>query len=229
MRPFSIFHVAQFHGIMLHMTAKKRPRVLVACECSGVVRRAFRQLGADAFSCDILPSEDASPYHYQCDVSSILSEPWDLVIAHPPCTYLASMGIWWNAKRPERWHDTYAAFDFVKAVWRANTPRMCLENPIGYLNRHWQKPSQIIHPWQHGHEASKPTCLWLRGLPLLTPTRIVGKGEFYVKANGARMAKWSHVTSGTRKAERARIASRTFPGIAAAMAQQWFPLLGVAE
>jgi hypothetical protein len=146
---------------------------------------------------------------------------WDLMIAHPPCTYLASMGIWWNKKRPERWPLTYEARDFVDFLWQSPIPRIAIENPIGFLNRNWRKPDQIIHPWQFGHEASKPTCLWLKGLPILTPTQIVGKGEFYVKANGARMAKWSHITSGTRKAERAKIASRTFPGIAAAMAAQW--------
>ena len=196
-------------------------RVLVACECSGAVRRAFRALGHDAWSCDLSPAEDASPYHLQRDVRGVLGDGWDLLIAHPPCTYLASMGVWWNAKRPERWPLTYAALDFVEALAAAPVPHIAIENPVGYLNSHWRKPTQVIHPWQFGHEANKPTCLWLKNLPRLTPTKIVGKGEFYVKANGARMAKWSHVTSGTRKAERARIAARTFDGIAAAMADQW--------
>lgn len=195
-------------------------RVLVACEYSGRVRDAFLALGHDAWSCDLLPTESPGP-HIQGDVLKILGDGWDLMIAHPPCTYLASMGIWWNKKRPERWPLTYAALDFVKALWDAPIEKIALENPIGYLNRNWQKPTQIIHPWQFGHEASKPTCLWLKGLSPIVPTQIVGKGEFYVKANGARMAKWSHITSGTRKEERARIASRTFSGIAAAMAEQW--------
>ncbi len=195
-------------------------RVLVACEFSGAVRDAFRALGHDAWSCDLLPAEAPGP-HIQGDVLQALREGWDLMVAHPPCTYLASMGIWWNKKRPERWPLTYAARDFVQALWDAPIPRVAVENPIGFLNRNWRKPDQIIHPWQHGHEASKPTCLWLRGLPPIMPTAIVDKGEFYVKANGARMAKWSHITSGTRKEERARIASRTFPGIARAMAEQW--------
>jgi hypothetical protein len=192
----------------------------VACEFSGIVRDAFRALGHDAWSCDLLPTETPGP-HIQVDVLQALREGWDLMVAHPPCTYLASMGIWWNKKRPERWPLTYAARDFVQALWDAPIPKVALENPIGYLNKNWRKPDQIIHPWQHGHEASKPTCLWLRGLPPIMPTAIVDKGEFYVKANGARMAKWSHITSGTRKEERARIASRTFPGIARAMAEQW--------
>ena len=196
-------------------------RVLVACEFSGTVRRAFRERGHDAWSCDILPAEDSSPYHYQTDVRDVLGMGWDLMVAHPPCTYLASMGIWWNHKRPERWPLTYQAYKFVQLLAAAPIPKIAIENPVGYLNGHWRKPDQVVHPWQFGHEASKPTCLWLKGLPKLVPTKIVGKGEFYTKANGARMAKWSHITSGTRKEERAKIASRTFEGIAQAMADQW--------
>lgn len=198
-------------------------RVLVACEFSGVVRDAFYALGHDAWSCDLLPTEKPGQ-HIRADaveVANCKNWEWDMVIAHPPCTYLCGMGIWWNHKRPERWHLTHAALAFVKALWACPAPRMALENPIGYLSKNWQKPTQIINPWQFGHEANKPTCLWLRGLPALVPTQIVGKGEFYTKANGARMSKWSHVTSGTRKVDRAAIASRTFPGIAAAMATQW--------
>lgn len=195
-------------------------KILVACEFSGIVRDAFAALGHDATSCDLLPTERPGQ-HIQGDVVEVLEDGWDLMVAHPPCTYLAGMGIWWNAKRPERWPLTYAARDFVQSIWAAPIPRVALENPIGYLNRNWMKPTQIIQPWQHGHEANKPTCLWLRGLPPLQTTKIVGKGEFYTKANGHRMSKWSHWCSGTRKAERAKIASRTFPGVAAAMADQW--------
>jgi len=194
-------------------------RVLVACEFSGVVREAFRARGHDAMSCDLLPT-DIPGLHYQGDVRDVLGDGWDLMIAHPPCTYLAKMGIWWNHKRPERWPLTYAAMDFVRTLWDAPVPLMALENPIGYLSKHWQLPSQVVHPWQYGHEANKPTCLWLRGLPALTPTSVVGKGEFYTKKNGKRLSKWSHITSGTQ-AERTKIASVTFSGIAAAMADQW--------
>lgn len=195
-------------------------RVLVACEFSGIVREAFRRRGHDAWSCDLLPSEQEGP-HRQADVFAVLAEGWDLVIAHPPCTYLCTMGIWWNHKRPDRWPLTYAAQAFVERIAAADIPRLAIENPVGYLNSHWRKPTQVIHPWQYGHEANKPTCLWLHGLPLLQPTQIVGKGRFYTKANGNRLSAWCHVTSGTRKAERARIAARTFPGIAEAMADQW--------
>lgn len=200
-------------------------RVLVACESSGIVREAFRKRGFDAWSCDLVPAEDSSEYHITEDALAVINDGWDIIIGHPPCTYLASMGIWWNHKRPERWQHTHAALAFAEKIAAADCPRIAIENPIGYLNKHWNRfpggPTQIVHPWQFGHEASKPTCLWLKGLPKLIPTMLVGKGAFYVKANGARMAKWSHITSGTRKAERARIASRTFKGIAEAMADQW--------
>lgn len=107
------------------------------------------------------------------------------------------------------------------ACVNAPIPRICVENPIGYCGTHYRKADQIINPWQFGHEANKPTCLWLKNLPKLVPTKIVDKGKFYVKANGNRMSAWSHITSGTRKELRAKIASRTFPGIASAMAAQW--------
>jgi hypothetical protein len=195
-------------------------RVLIACEFSGTVRDAFRARGHDAMSCDLLPTEAPGP-HYQGDVRDLLTPGrWDLMIAHPPCTYLCGMGIWWNHKRPERWAQTYQATEFVRLLWDAPIALIAIENPVGWLNSHWEKPAQIIHPWQFGHEASKPTCLWLKNLPPLAPTVLVGKGEFYTKANGHRMSKWSHITSGTR-ADRWRIAAATFPGIAAAMADQW--------
>lgn len=195
-------------------------RVLIACEFSGTVRDAFIARGHDAWSCDILPTEKPGP-HIQGDVLDVINNKWDLMIAHPPCTYLCSMGIWWNHKRPERWTLTHEAMAFVKLLWNAPIDRVCIENPIGYLGTHWQKANQIINPWQFGNEANKPTCLWLRNLPILKPTKIVDKGRFYIKKNGARMSAWSHVTSGTRKEERAKIASRTFQGIADAMASQW--------
>lgn len=195
-------------------------KVLVACEFSGIVREAFKSKGHDAWSCDLLPSEIAGN-HIQDDVLNILNGGWDIMIAHPPCTYLSAMGIWWNSKRPERWLLTYDAMEFVKKLWDAPIEKVVIENPVGYLNKHWMKPTQIIHPWQFGQSYSKPTCLWIRNLSQLIPTCIVDKGEFYTKKNGSRMAKWSHITSGTRKEERARIASRTFTGIANAMAEQW--------
>lgn len=197
-------------------------KILIACEHSGTVREAFRALGHEAFSCDLIPASDGSPFHIVGDALEVCARPgWDMMIAHPPCTYLCGMGVWWNHKRPERWAHTYAALDFVKALWAAQIPRVAIENPVGYLSNNWKRPTQVINPWQFGQEFNKPTCLWLRGLSALVPTKIVGKGEFYTKKNGARMAKWSHITSGTKKEERARIAAITFSGIAAAMASQW--------
>lgn len=197
-------------------------RVLVACEFSGVVRDAFRARGHDAVSCDLLETEAPGP-HVVGDVLEILNDGWDLMIAHPPCTYLCSMGIWWNHKRLDRWPKTYAARDFAEALWGCSVEKICLENPPGYLtnNSNLQKPSQCIQPWMFGHEANKPTSIWLKGLPDLKPTNVVGKGEFYIKSNGHRMSKWSHVTSGTNEVKRAKLASTTFKGIAEAMADQW--------
>lgn len=194
-------------------------KVLVACEFSGVVRDAFAALGHEAWSCDLLPTERPG-HHLQCDVLDVLGDGWDLMVAHPPCTYLASMGVWWNHKRPERWALTEVAFAFGRSLAAAPIPRIAIENPVGYLNSHWRKPDQIINPWQFGHEANKPTCLWLNQLPRLVPTKIVGKGRFYTKANGNRASVWCHRISGTRQ-DRAKVASRTFQGIADAMAAQW--------
>lgn len=195
-------------------------RVLVGCERSGVVRDAFTARGHDAWSCDVVPSE--RPGQHICgDVRDVLGDGWDLMIAHPPCTYLCGMGIWWNHKRPERWPATEAAAEFFMRLALADIPRVAIENPIGTMSTRWRKADQVINPWQFGDEFHKPTCLWLRGLPRLQPTLVVGRGRFYVKANGSRMAAWSHTTSGTNKAKRAAIASRTFQGIARAMADQW--------
>lgn len=194
-------------------------RVGVLCEFSGVVRDAFIRRGHDAVSCDLLPTESPGP-HIQGDCLTHDWSRYDLLICHPPCTYLCSMGVWWNHKRPERWSDTASADHFFMDLWNLPVSRIVVENPIGIMSTRFRKPDQIINPWQFGHGTNKPTCLWLRGLPLLAPTKIVGKGEFYVKSNGSRLSKWSHKISG-RSSERAKNASRTFVGIAEAMAEQW--------
>jgi hypothetical protein len=153
-------------------------RVLVGCEFSGVVRRAFRACGHEAWSCDLLPPEDGSGFHIQGDVMGVIGDGWDVGIFHPPCTYLCSSGLHWNRRgvmvngRP-RSELTSEALDFVRLLLGAPIPHIALENPIGCISTQIRKWDQIIHPHQFGHDASKSTCLWLKGLPKLTPTKQV--------------------------------------------------------
>lgn len=153
---------------------EKPMRVLVACEFSGVVREAFRKRGHDAWSCDLLPSLAPSPYHIQDDVLDHLEDGWDLMIAHPPCTYLCSSGLHWNKRVPGRDELTHDAILFVFNLMGEgfifhDIPKIALENPIGCLSTKYRKPDQIIQPYQFGHDASKQTCLWLKNLPKLKP------------------------------------------------------------
>ena len=179
-------------------------RILIACEYSGTVRDAFRARGHDAMSCDLLPTERPGP-HYQGDVFDILGDGWDMMIAHPPCTHLAVSGArWWKDKRAEQ----AEALDFVRALMAAPIPRIAIENPISIISTAIRKPDQIVQPWQFGHGETKATCLWLQGLPKLVPTDIVDGRE-------ARIHKMS--PSPDRWKER----SRTYQGIADAMASQW--------
>ena len=180
-------------------------RVLVACEFSGTVRRAFRERGHDAWSCDLLPSEDSSDEHLIGDVRDWLGGGWDLMIAHPPCTHLAVSGArWFKDKQAEQ----AEALDFVRTLLDAPIPRIALENPISIISSRIRKPDQIIHPWQFGHGEVKATCLWLKGLPKLVPTNIVEGREAKVHRMPPGPDRWK---------ER----SRTYAGIAAAMAEQW--------
>jgi len=183
-------------------------RVLVACEFSGTVRNAFRSQGHDAVSCDLLPAEDGGP-HLLADALGVLADGWDLMVGHPPCTYLAVCGArWWKGHEREQ----AEAFEFFMALWRAPIPRVALEQPISRVSTLFRKPDQIIHPWQYGHGESKPTSLWLRGLPPLVPTDVVaGREKRKAWATG-----W-----GQAGADRWRYRSRTYPGFADAMAKQW--------
>ena len=192
-------------------------RVLVACEFSGVVRRAFRARGHDAWSCDLLPAEDGSPFHLQGDVRDVLQDDWDLMIAHPPCTYLAGSGLHWNKRRPERAVLTEEALVFVQRLLDAPIPKIALENPIGCISTRIRKPDQIIQPWQFGHDASKATCLWLKGLEPLRPTRVLEGGKAARRGNQTPSGQNRLGPSPTRWKER----SRTYCGIAEAMAEQW--------
>lgn len=188
-------------------------RVLVACEFSGTVRRAFREEGHDAWSCDILPCNDNSPYHFQCDVLDILDNEWDLMIAHPPCTYISNMS---NCRinEPGRRGKRKEAFEFFMKIVNAPIEKIAVENPRGLPEREYRKANQIIQPWQFGHEESKATCLWLKGLPNLIPTKIVEPNR---KWDGKRWRTWVD----TCKSHTGKYRSITFPGIANAMAEQW--------
>ena len=179
-------------------------RVLVACEYSGAVRDAFIAKGHDALSCDLLPSETPGP-HYQGPVQDILGNGWDLMVAHPPCTHLAVSGArWFKGKQAEQ----AEALDFVRLLLAAPIPRIALENPVSVISSRIRKPDQIIQPWQFGHGETKATCLWLKSLPKLVPTDIVDGREARIHRMPPSVDRW-------------KIRSRTFPGIAAAMASQW--------
>lgn len=185
-------------------------RVLVACEYSGTVRDAFRALGHDAMSCDLLPTEVPGP-HYQGDVRDVLDDGWGLMIAHPPCTHLAVSGArWFNEKRVEQ----AEALAFVRMLMLAPIPRVCIENPVSIISSHIVPATQTIQPWQFGHGETKATCLWLKNLPPLEPTNIVDGREPRVHMMPPGPDRWK---------ER----SRTFRGIAQAMAEQWGALAGV--
>jgi hypothetical protein len=191
-------------------------RVLIACEYSGTVRDAFIAQGHDAMSCDLLPSDRPGP-HYQGDIVDILRDDWGLMIAHPPCTHLAVSGAKHFAAKQADGRQA-AALAFVRMLMDAPIPRICVENPVSIISTKIRKPDQIIQPWQFGHEATKTTCLWLKGLPPLVPTDIVGKGARHVTKSGKSLPTWYNLPP---SADRWKIRSATFQGIADAMAAQW--------
>lgn len=181
-------------------------RVLVACEYSGRVRDAFLAKGHDAYSCDVLPTDVPGP-HFRCDVSQILDYEWDLMICHPPCTHLAVSGArHFAAKKASGVQDE--ALDFVRMLLNANIPKIALENPVSIISSQIRKPNQIIQPWQFGHGETKATCLWLKGLPLLTPTDIVEGRSDRIHKMPPSPDRW-------------KLRSTTYQGIANAMANQW--------
>ena len=192
----------------------KPMKVLVACEYSGAVRDAFRRAGHDAMSCDLLPTEAPGP-HYQGDVRDVLDDGWDLMVAHPPCTHLAVSGArWFHLKRQEQ----ADALAFVRLLMDAPIARIAIENPVSIISSRIRKPDQIIQPWMFGHEATKTTCLWLKELPALMPTNIVGKGARHVTKSGKSLPQWYNLPPSE---DRWKIRSATFQGIADAMADQW--------
>lgn len=200
-----------------------RPRALVACEESGRVRDALSLIGFDAMSCDMLPSRTAGR-HYQGDVRDVLYDGWDLLIAHPPCTYLSSSGLHWNKRTPGRSLLTEDALAFVRLLLGADIEHIALENPIGCISSQIREPDQIVQPWMFGEDASKATCFWLKNLTPLVPTAyrqprvVLDKGKWALR--------WDNQTdSGQNKLgpsdDRAKIRSATYQGIADAIADQW--------
>lgn len=197
----------------------KSMRVLVACEYSGTVRDAFRRAGHDAMSCDLLPTEAPGP-HYQGDVRDVLDDGWDLMVAHPPCTYLSVSGMHWTTRGLRDPQLTEDALTFVRLLMDAPIARIAIENPVSVISSRIRKPDQIVQPWMFGHDASKKTCLWLKGLPRLVPTAVVAPRI----VNGRK--RWGNQTdSGQNKLppseDRWKIRSATYQGIADAMADQW--------
>lgn len=186
-------------------------RVLVACEYSGAVRDSFIRGGHDAMSCDLLPSETEGP-HYQGDVRDVINYPWDLMVAHPPCTHLSVSGArHFSGKKMIGIQQQAGSFFMLLA--KADIPRICIENPVCVMSSLWRQPDQIIQPWQFGHGETKATCLWLKNLPPLVPTDVV---------EGREQRIWKMPPSPDRWKNR----SRTFAGVAYAMAQQWGGLDG---
>lgn len=237
----------------------KKINVLIACEESQRVCTEFRKLGINAYSCDLLPCSGGHPeWHFQQDVFDVIKNKggklqngesvyikgnWDLMVAHPPCTFLAVSGAKWyyhpedkhlpTEKRrphpnfPNRAQDREEAAEFFMALADADIPRIAIENPVGVMNTRWRKPDQIVQPWQFGDSASKKTCLWLKNLPLLEETNVVHPGEYIEFESGRRIPKWySDGLTKTKTAEERRIwRSKTFPGFAKAIAEQWTEVL----
>jgi hypothetical protein len=195
-------------------------KVLVACESSGTVRRAFRERGHDAWSCDILPADDSSEYHIQGDATALLGEGWDLLIAHPPCTYLANSGVSWLHRDESRWEKMREGAALFRKFWESDIPRIAVENPI--MHKYAKEAigcgqqSQVIQPWMFGHMEQKATCLWLKGLPLLVPTDNVKEQTMALPDSERQRVHWLPPSK-----DRWKERSKTFDGIAQAMASQW--------
>jgi hypothetical protein len=212
-------------------------KVLVACEYSGIVRDAFIKKGHESISCDLLPSESNLGKHYKGDVKDILDDGWDMMIAHPPCTYLAVSGARWfyhpedkhlpyEERRPHPLHPNRKqlqeeALDFIKLLMKSPIEKIAIENPVGVISTKIRKPEQIIQPYMFGHSESKKTCLWLKNLQPLQPTNIVEEEERVVYASGKSMPRWYADAYKLPPEERWKVRSATFPGIAKAMAEQW--------
>ena len=215
--------------------------ILVGCEESQAITIALRKLGHEAYSCDLLPCSGGHPeWHFQQDIFEVIRlKNWDMLIAHPPCTYLTNSAVQWlshpedkhlpfedrrpHPKYPNRRQDMLDSVEFVKALYNCNIPLVAIENPTGLLSTRWMKPTQTIQPYQFGDEATKTTCFWLKGLPQLTHTKLVGKGERTTFKSGKSHPKWyaDALANAKTPEERRTLRSKTFQGIADAIAQQW--------
>ena len=203
-------------------------KILIACEESQAVTKEFRSLGHEAYSCDIEPCSGGHPeWHLQQDVTKLLKDKWDMIIAFPPCTYLTVTGNRWfniekyGEKAIQRHKDRDDAIKFFMMFANANCEKIVIENPVGIMSSEFKKPNQIINPFQFGDAFEKKTCLWIKGLPNLKSTNIVDVPERTKFASGKTMASWYADAFKLPKKERAKLRSKTFPGIAKAMAEQW--------
>lgn len=202
-------------------------RILVACEESQAVTKELRRLGHEAYSCDTQEcSGGVQQWHLKVDALELLKMRWDMIIAFPPCTYLTVTGNrWFNEEKygetaRQRKENRIKAVKFFMAFANADCEKIAIENPIGVMSRYWRKPNQIIQPYEFGHRERKATCLWLKGLPLLKPTKIV-QPEIIHHKSGKTDSRWHFETLSLPKEERSKMRSKTFPGIAKAMAEQW--------
>lgn len=206
-------------------------RILIACEYSWIVRDAFRKLWHDAWSCDIIPCDWDTTYHIQDDVLKHLDDWWDMMIAHPPCTYLTVTANKWLKDQPkrksgalvgeERRKARQEGIDFFMALANAPIEKIVIENPVGCMSSIWRKPDQIIQPMQFWHQEPKKTCLWLKWVPKLKPTHEWIEPEYTITKSGKRMATWYYFAENTKWSNRAKVRSKTFQWIADAMAYQW--------
>ena len=196
-----------------------RMKILIACEYSGRVRDAFRAKGHDAWSCDLLPTDAEPEYHYQCDVREVLNDSWDLIVAHPDCTYITNSGVCHLHKDATRWKKLWDACEFFKLFLDNKCPKICIENPIPHkyaLGWIGQKYSQIIHPWQHGHTEMKATCLWLKGLEPLKESNNVKEAMKLLPKNEQQKNHYLPPSP-----DRWKLRSTTYKGIADSFAEQW--------
>ena len=215
-------------------------KILVACEESQTITKELRALGHEAYSCDILPCSGGHPeWHREQDVFEVIDEGWDMMIAHPPCTFLSVSGAKWyyhpedkhlptserrpHPNFPNRAQDREDAAEFFMKLSRAPIDKIAIENPIGIMSTRWRKPNEIVQPYMFGDAATKTTCFWTKGLPKLVPTDVVGKGERMVFKSGKSMPLWyaEALTKAKTKAERQTLRSKTFIGMAKAIADQW--------